>query len=149
MANKYTALKIPPKDVLEKLYHQEFMSQTEIGREYNTTQKVVHSWFKKLNIKSRVPYKRNQKGENNASWKGDKATYAALHYRVEKSRGKPLFCEACGIIGSSRYEWANLTGNYNDIMDYARMCVSCHRKYDSNRRKNNNIKTTINVKRKK
>lgn len=148
MANKYTAMKIPPKEDLEKMYHDKMMTQSEIGAEYKTTQKVIFSWFKKLGIKSRIPYKRNQQKEKNSSWVGDKATYAAFHYRVEKERGKPNFCQACGSIDKTRYEWANLTGRYNDIFDYARMCVSCHRKYDSKRRKETN-KTTVNVKRKK
>ena len=33
-----------------------------------------------------------------------------------------------------RMEWANLTGEYQDVTDYARMCVSCHRKFDAARR---------------
>lgn len=148
MANKYTAKQIPPKEELEKLYNESQMTQKEIGKQYNTSQKVVFSWFKKLGIKSRIPYKRNQLGENNSYWKGSEATYAALHYRVESKRGKPHFCEACGTMDATRYEWANLTGRYDDIMDYSRMCVSCHRKYDRKRRIETN-KPTINVKRKK
>lgn len=134
MANKYTKTPNPPKDELENLYHNDFMSQSEIAEKYGVTQKIVWRWFRDLNIKSRKPYKRNQKGSKNDSWKGENATYAALHYRVEAKRGKPNFCEACGIIDKSkRYEWANLTGNYTDVMDYSRMCVPCHRKYDKNR----------------
>jgi len=146
MANKYTAMEMPPKEDLENLYHGEFKSQQEIGIIYGTTQKVVHSWFKKLGIKSRVPYKRDQRGDKNNSWKGNDATYAAYHYRVEKQRGKPYFCEACGTMDANRYEWCNLTGQYENIMDYARMCVSCHRKYDKKRRELTG-QNTINVKR--
>ena len=148
MANKYSAMPIPAKETLEKLYHQDFLSQKEIGQKFSTTQKVVHSWFKKLGIKSRIPYKRFQTGEKNHTWKGDNATYAALHYRVESQRGKPHYCSVCGSMEKQRYEWANLTGRYADILDYARMCVSCHRKYDKKRRLKTN-KPTINVKRKK
>ena len=36
--------------------------------------------------------------------------------------------------GETRFEWANLTGSYEDIDDYARMCCSCHRSYDAERR---------------
>lgn len=147
MANKYTALKVPPKDDLELLYSKN-MTQSEIGLHYNTTQKVVYSWFKKLGIKSRIPVKRNQLKENNSSWKGDNATYAAFHYRVEVSRGKPHCCFVCGTMDSTRYEWANLTGRYEDVNDYSRMCVKCHRMYDKKRRLLTN-KVTINVKRKK
>jgi hypothetical protein len=132
MANKYTALPIPTKLELETLYMQN-LTQSEIGERFGTTQKVVYSWFKKLGIKSRVPVKRNQIGENNSSWKGNKATYSALHHRVEVARGKPHYCSVCGTMDASVYEWANLTGKYEDVMDYARMCRKCHRKYDKNR----------------
>lgn len=143
MANKYTAIPIPPKKDLEYLYHDKCMSQSEVGANYGTTQKVVYSWFKKLGIKSRIPYKRNQKGENNSSWKGDNATYAALHYRVESQRGKPKICMACGTQDASVYEWCNLTGKYQDVNDYMRMCRKCHRKYDKNRKNSSkNVKRT-------
>jgi hypothetical protein len=148
MSNKYTAMPIPAKEILEKLYHEDFLSQKEIGVKFFTTQKVVCTWFKKLQIKSRKPYKRFQSGEKNHSWKGDDATYAAFHYRVIAKRGKPHYCSVCGTMKKERYEWANLTGRYSDILDYARMCVSCHRNYDKKRRLETN-KMTINVKRKK
>lgn len=125
---------VPPKKDLEYLYHEKGMSQEEVGANYGTTQKVVYSWFRKLGIKSRIPFKRNQFGPNNDSWRGDSATYAALHYRVEKQRGKPKLCMVCGNLNAKRYEWANLTGRYEDVNDYARMCVPCHRAYDNNRK---------------
>lgn len=147
MANKYTAKPIPESEEVTKMY-ESGMTQKEIGQHYGTTQKVVFSWFKKLGIKSRIAYKRNQKGELNSSWKADKVTYAAFHYRVESARGKPHFCEACGTMDAKRYEWANLTGRYEDLIDYSRMCVPCHRKYD-NKRRFESSKKNINVKRKK
>lgn len=148
MANKYTAAPVPPKSELEDLYHNQNLSQEEVGKVYGASQKMVYAWFKKLGIKSRVPKKRDQRGSNNTSWKGDKATYAAFHYRVESARGKPHYCSACGTMEKKRYEWANLTGQYHNIMDYARMCVSCHRKYDKKRRDETG-QNTVNVKRKK
>lgn len=134
MANKYTAMKVPPKSDLEHLYHVKMMSQHEVGEHYGTTQKVVFSWFKKLNIHSRIAAKRNQKGSKNSSWKANEATYAAFHYRVVSERGRPNICMACGTQDASIYEWCNLTGRYDDISDYMRMCRKCHRKYDKNRK---------------
>lgn len=134
MANKWTALPTPPKKDLENLYHTQGMSQVEIGKNYGTTQKVVFSWFKKLGIKSRVAFKRNQRGPNNHYWKGDEATYAAFHHRVESQRGKPKLCMVCGNLNAPVYEWANLTGRYEDVNDYTRMCRPCHRAYDKNRK---------------
>lgn len=34
-----------------------------------------------------------------------------------------------------QFHWANLTGDYADVNDYARMCVPCHRRFDAERRK--------------
>lgn len=87
--------------------------------------------------------KRNQFGANNDSWKGDNAGYAALHLRVESARGKPMRCDWCENADQKRYEWANLTGDYTNIWDYVRLCLSCHRTYDSKRRKQSGLRTSM------
>lgn len=130
MANKYTAHPVPPKDKLEDLYFSHFMTQLEIGEYYGVTQKMVFEWFKKYGIKSRKAYKRNQNGSNNTQWKGKNATYAALHYRVSAHRGKPSKCDNCGTTKAKRFEWANISGDYDDVNDYIRLCASCHRTMD-------------------
>lgn len=91
----------------------------------------------------RKAIKRNQFGENNSSWKGDNAGYQALHLRVDSARGKPMRCDWCDSVGDKRYEWANLTGNYTDVFDFVRLCLSCHRTYDAKRRKETGRKTSI------
>lgn len=74
---------------------------------------------------------RDMAGEANPRWKGDRAGYNALHRRVEVARGRPKRCERCQKADPSvRYEWANLTDRYEDVNDYQRMCVPCHRQYD-------------------
>jgi hypothetical protein len=46
-------------------------------------------------------------------------------------KGSPKKCEICGESETKKhYDWANLTGNYEDPNDYKRMCRSCHWKYD-------------------
>ena len=83
------------------------------------------------------------RGELNAQWRGDNAGYQALHLRVEASRGKPQKCELCDRTDSdTRYEWANLTGIYTDINDYQRMCASCHRRFDADRRSRTGARTS-------
>jgi excisionase family DNA binding protein len=65
------------------------------------------------------------------TWHGDKLTYGRLHQAVYKLRGKPQRCERCGTTDPAKhYDWANLTGRYEDPADYQRMCKSCHRRYD-------------------
>jgi hypothetical protein len=134
MANRYIKTPHPAKDELERLYHQDFKTQSEIAAVYNTTQRVVFRWFRDLGIQSRIPYKRNQHGENNSSWKGSNATYAAYHYRVQSKRGKATKCEECGRSDAGiSYDWANMTGRYDDISDYKELCRSCHFKKDGHK----------------
>ena len=128
--NKYHKTPEPPKHDLERMYHADMMSQSEIAAQYGVTQKIVWRWFKTLGIKSRKPFKRNQIGSNNGSWKGDDATYAAFHYRVVSERGRPKECEVCGTKEVNKtYDWA-CVGDYTKTSDYKRMCRSCHWKHD-------------------
>ena len=74
-----------------------------------------------------------QRGSDHGNWRGPRATITAKHYRVRTVRGRPSSC-VWGCEGAWRYEWANLTGDYDDVWDYAPMCVRCHRRYDMARR---------------
>lgn len=77
----------------------------------------------------------DQWAENNPKWLGDGAGYHAMHDRVTRRRGRPKRCERCGTEDpTKRYEWANLTGRYEDPDDYERMCKKCHQGFDAPRR---------------
>lgn len=66
--------------------------------------------------------------------KPDSSPYARFHSRVRKAKGSPHKCELCGEDDQEKkYDWANLSGKYEDPDDYKRMCIPCHRKYDKNR----------------
>lgn len=53
-------------------------------------------------------------------------------------------CEKCGTNEPNKtYDWANLTGNYDDVNDYKMMCRSCHFKMDGHR---NNLPNRIDTK---
>src|SRR3990167_1360502 len=122
---------MPRKNKLEELY-QSGLTQKEVGRQFGVSQKVIFSWFRKLGLKSRVPKKLNQWGSNNHMWKADNASYDAFHIRLKKRFGTPKKCDVCGTTDPKKYyDWANLTGNYQDIKDYKRMCRSCHSKFDN------------------
>lgn len=108
-------------------------TQAEIAVYMGTTQKVIWRFMRNNGIKARKAAKRDQRGEKNSSWKGEKALYGSYHQRVKSNRGRAsdYGCCVCGAKGQGRFfDWANLTGNYNDIMDYAPMCRPCHREYD-------------------
>ena len=69
--------------------------------------------------------------EAHPAWKGTDAGYIAKHMRVHRSRGSAAGC-VWGCT-AARYEWANLTDDYDDIWDYASMCKLCHERYDQAR----------------
>ena len=129
MANKYTKIKIDIERVIS-LYGSG-MTQDEVAEELGTTQKVIWQRLKGIGYKCRVAAKRNQRGEDNDSWKGGEASYSAFHLRTQALRGKPQKCEVCGTTDPKRgYDWASMSGRYDDPYDYKRMCRSCHWKQD-------------------
>lgn len=74
-------------------------------------------------------------------WKGAGACYTALHFRVERARGKPRLCEECGTTTAKRYEWASVSHKYDDVNDYRRLCKTCHVKFDKIHRNFGNVPT--------
>lgn len=78
-------------------------------------------------------YPRTNFGARHPCWKGDEASYDALHKRVVANRGQPQKCEECGTT-EGKMSWCNVTGKYEDINDYKRMCHGCHQRLDVARR---------------
>ena len=106
-------------------------SQTGCWELLNVSQKVIGTERRKFEIKSRVAAKRNQTRENNSSWKGNGAGKSAFHRRLYSAYGKPRKCGKCGTTDPLKsYDYANLTGRYEDMDDYLPMCRSCHWRYD-------------------
>lgn len=134
-----------PPAVVEQVrdLYESGMTQAEVQAEIGPGVKVQNV-MRRYGIQARPAQARvAAAGENHPGWKGDAATYTAFHLRVQKARGKPSFCVKCGTIDPSlRYEWANLTGDYANIDDYARMCQSCHSQYDCERRARTGARTS-------
>src|SRR5947209_527814 len=51
-------------------------------------------------------------GENNPLWRGNKVGYRPLHLWVERQLGKAKKCSNDITHKSSRYHWANISGEY-------------------------------------
>lgn len=120
-----------PREVIHDLYWNRRMTKQEVAAHLGLTIKVIETAMVKLAIPRRKAMKRSQGGASNSAWKGNAAGYKAMHARVERARGKPKRCEVCGTTrGGVVYDWANLSGDYNNPQDYQRMCRFCHRKYD-------------------
>jgi DNA-binding XRE family transcriptional regulator len=112
-----------------KRLYESGMTQSEVGAALGTTQTVILKTFRRNQYKPRIEIKRDIGRKK--SWKGSNSCYVALHKRLYALYGKPQKCEICGTTDPSKgYDWANLTGNYEDPADYKRMCRSCHSKYD-------------------
>jgi hypothetical protein len=103
----------------------------EVAAIMGETRGLIHDRLKSAGYIARPRIKRDQSGSHNASWKGPKALYEALHVRVSAARGKPRKCAMCESGQERRYEWANMTGDYTNIYDYVRLCVGCHHRLDS------------------
>lgn len=142
--NKYTYKPPCTKEQLLKCYCVDGMTQTECASKFNVSQKRIYTAMRYFGIAARVAAKRNQRGENNDSWKGDKAGKQAFHRRLYARYGKPVKCSTCGTQDKSKsYDYANLTGSYHDMDDYRPMCRSCHWKYDNKILNINHMKERI------
>ena len=58
--------------------------------------------------------------------------YKKYHARVYRAKGYAKKC-INGCV-AKKYNWANLTGKYENLDDYVEMCYPCHRKYDKDRK---------------
>lgn len=106
-------------------------TQLECALIMGVGRKVIANAMRRLNVKPRPAIKRNQCGSLNPNWHGKNATRASKHKRLYRAFGQPKMCSICHTNDPKRtYDWANLTGDYDDPRDYARMCRSCHWKYD-------------------
>lgn len=125
-----------PPEMVEQVrtLYDSGLTQAEVAQKMGTTQKVIWRLMRRHGLTTRKAIPRDQRGAKNASWKGDEVRYQALHMRVAAQRGRPKKCQRCGTTDPMKtYDWANLTGRYDDPEDYERMCRSCHRRYDYGR----------------
>lgn len=133
-----------PKSAFEKGYHppNEFkpgknhpyygLSSPALGKHWvlgeNTRKKMSLARKGKPNPKI--------KDDKHHAWKGDDVGYRGLHYWIQRNLGKPETCKHCGVKGlhGRKIHWANISQKYKrDIKDWIRLCVSCHKKFDSPR----------------
>lgn len=67
----------------------------------------------------------------NKRLKPQTSEYVILHSWIRKTFGTPNYCEHCECTTAKRFQWANLDGVYSkDRSAWARLCTSCHLKYD-------------------
>ena len=129
-------LSLPLDSALVCQLYEKGLTMEEIANRLGCSRKPIENVLKHSGVSRRKAVKRNQWGRSNHMWRGDEASMAKLHARVDRRFGQPKKCSVCGLDDPSRhYDWANLTGHYTDVTDFKRMCRPCHRKYDNARRK--------------
>lgn len=70
-------------------------------------------------------------GEESNPWKGDSASYSAIHRWLRRHYGNPKKCAHCGKT-DGRLGWANKDHKYKrNIEEYIGLCASCHKIYDN------------------
>lgn len=88
-----------------------------------------------LSVTARINLSKAQSEEKNSCWKGDKVGYVGLHRWVRRHLGTPKKCENCGkddFTSNRQIHWANKSRKYfRKLDDWIRLCVFCHKAYDS------------------
>jgi transcriptional regulator with XRE-family HTH domain len=116
---------------IRALYIGDGLTQRQIGAEVGVSQDTVHRIMQRYGIPTHRKIRPAAKGSNHGNWRGDSASYSTFHKRVRKARGTPSECSVCGTTDPSLdYDWASLSGHFEDLDDYARMCRPCHRRFD-------------------
>jgi hypothetical protein len=87
-----------------------------IGNKYRLGKMPANAWKKG-----------ETSGPANVNWRGANPSYGALHDWVSYHLGRPKLCENCNSVDHTRYEWANISGEYRrDLIDWVRLCKTCH-----------------------
>lgn len=128
-----------PIEEVRSLYSDGW-SMRRIAEKFGVNADTIMRRMHENGIPSRVAGKPGHHWDDtHHQWKGNRAGYVAVHTRLNRRFGKPKMCSACGTEDPRKvYDWANQTGNYDDINDYKRMCRKCHGMYDAARKKANN-----------
>jgi len=107
---------------------------------YRHCDKGNKGWFKKGIKTGFVPKTAFKNGERHPNWKGDDASYSAIHHWVANNLKTSNKCEFCRREKDSNYkiQWANKDHEYKRRKeDWVRLCVPCHLAYDKGRKDEN------------
>lgn len=79
---------------------------------------------------------------SNHKWKGEEASYFAKHIWMKTNYGKAQTCENCGVTRDKKMiHWANISNTHQrKRSDWKSLCVSCHSRFDRDRKLQTKIK---------
>jgi hypothetical protein len=124
--NRYT------RECLLEMYVTQVMTIQEMAEAYGVSYRAIWQALVRFEIPRRSKAARDQRGPKNPAWKPKTKNYFTWHKRLRAARGTPKHCSKCGTTDPAKhYDWANLTGKFDDPEDYIRVCKSCHAKLDN------------------
>lgn len=87
---------------------------------------------RKLSPETRYKMSLSRRDEKHYGWRGDKASYSAIHSWVLRKKGKPTHCSNCRATNTGRnIHWSNRDHRYRRVLDdFIALCASCHKYYD-------------------
>lgn len=71
-----------------------------------------------------------RRGSHNLLWKGDNASYSAIHHFLKRNFPKSGECDECGKIAKTQYALIHGRSYSREREDYRELCPRCHMQYD-------------------
>ena len=81
-------------------------------------------------------------GENNRLWKGDDASYSAIHHFLIRNFPKAKICDQCREPAKTQYAVIHGRPYSRKREDYRELCPTCHAKYDQGGERNPQARLT-------
>lgn len=116
------------------------MTNTRDGHIKGQPVRFVHghnSRVRPVEPETRVRLSAGKLGGSNPQWKGDEASYKAIHLWLNRNHPRSGVCDECG--GKHPTDWAfdhRLGKHTRRIEDYRELCRPCHGRYDAALRRN-------------
>jgi len=128
--------KLPTIQEIERLYFAEHKTLAEIGELFGVTGEAVGMELRKCSIGTGATRPGKERKKHTKPIVDSSVCYSRLHQRVENTFGKPNHCSLCGRDDvSTKYEWHNINGRWEDVTDYIRLCAKCHKRTHAELRK--------------
>lgn len=101
------------------------------GNKYGVGRIPWNKGLKGIHLSVETEFKMGRLDSKHPEWKGDKASYHAIHAWVRRWKGIPVKCSKCGLDNPNKLHWANKDHSYKRrLNDYISLCRRCHFAYD-------------------
>lgn len=112
----------------KRVLPQGYKHSEETKKKISESNKGKHNYWLGKTQSLEHRQKSAKRNERNGMWKGDNAGYNAIHIWIRNRLGKAKRCTRNILHKSTRYHWANISGEYNrDLNDWQELCPSCNK----------------------